>query len=80
MVKQQEISAQLAKTMLEMKIIEEEWEGNTTISVTDIKSLVTYKAQKFPILAAEVILLAKLHPKYLNDLEDVRRQLFLVAM
>ena len=66
--------------MMEIKIIKEESEGGTPASVTDINPFLTYKASKFPNLVAEVILISKLHSKYLSDLDNIVKQLFLVAM
>ena len=80
LVKQQEVSAQLARTLTEIKLHEEEYECSALSAVTDIKSLISLKVSRFPNLAADVILLSKLHSKYITDTEKVERRLFLVVM
>ena len=65
--------------MMEIKIIKQEQDGSTLSSITDVKSLVAFNAT-FLDLAADVILISKLHTKYTSEIDNVRRQLFLVAM
>ena len=79
-MKQQEVSSQLIRTMTEVKVIEEKQEGNALSAITDIKFLVSLKASRFPDWAVAVILLYKLHPKYVTDPKNFKRQLFLVDM
>ena len=51
--------------MMKIKIVVKEQEGSTLSEITDIKSLIVHKATRFPNLAADVILLSKLHLNYI---------------